>query len=35
MIKKEFPEAFFLEEPLESWQYINNDPNLNMLEKFY
>lgn len=35
LIKREFPEAFFLEEPLEAWQCVAGDPSLNMLEKFY
>lgn len=35
MIKKEFPESLFLNEPLESWQNVNDVPNLNILDKFY
>lgn len=35
IIKKEFPDAFILEEPVDTWQCINNDPTLNILEKFY
>ncbi|KAM3136692.1 hypothetical protein pb186bvf_011137 [Paramecium bursaria] len=35
ILRKQFPQAIFLMEPLEQWQSINGDPNLNILEKYY
>lgn len=35
LMREEFPEAIFLEEPLEEWQAVKGDPRLNMLEQFY
>lgn len=35
ILKKEYPDAYFLMEPLESWQAIGGNPKLNVLEKYY
>jgi deoxycitidine kinase/deoxyguanosine kinase len=35
LIQKTFPDAYYLREPLEAWQAINNNPELNILEKYY
>ncbi|CAD8085235.1 unnamed protein product [Paramecium sonneborni] len=35
ILRKEFPKAIFLMEPLEQWQKVHGNPNLNILEKYY
>ncbi|CAD8184697.1 unnamed protein product [Paramecium pentaurelia] len=35
ILKQQYPQAIFLMEPLEQWQKINGNSNLNILEKYY
>ncbi|CAD8182891.1 unnamed protein product [Paramecium octaurelia] len=35
ILREEYPQAIFLMEPLEQWQKINGNSNLNILEKYY
>ncbi|CAD8088699.1 unnamed protein product [Paramecium sonneborni] len=35
ILKQEYPQAIFLMEPLERWQKINGNSELNILEKYY
>ncbi|CAD8092437.1 unnamed protein product [Paramecium sonneborni] len=35
ILKQEYPQAIFLMEPLERWQNINGNSELNILEKYY
>lgn len=35
ILSEMYPEAEFLQEPLACWQNINENPELNLFEKFY
>lgn len=35
LIQNSFPQAIFLQEPVAAWQSLNNNPELNVLSKFY
>lgn len=35
LLKESYPSALFLQEPLDNWQCINGNSELNLLEKYY